>query len=82
MKKLVSLLLCLMMALSSFAVADEITVTGKVTEIEKYGLHLFGVVPHDDAVYEYDAEGKPSVTVPADSPVKKAVHAIFDQLSL
>lgn len=51
-------------------------------EIEKYHLHLMGVVPHDDTVYEYDAEGKPSVTVPADSPVKQAVHRIFDQLAL
>ena len=33
-------------------------------------------------VYAYDAEGKPSVTVPNDSPVKQAVHRIFDQLSL
>ena len=51
-------------------------------EIEKYHLHLMGVVPHDDTVYEYDAEGKPSFTVPADSPVKQAVHRIFDQLAL
>ena len=51
-------------------------------EIEKYHLHLMGVVPHDDTVYEYDAEGKPNVTVPADSPVKQAVHRIFDQLAL
>ena len=51
-------------------------------EIEKYHLHHMGVVPHDDTVYEYDAEGKPSVTVPADSPVKQAVHRIFDQLAL
>ena len=51
-------------------------------EIEKYGMRLVGVVPHDEAVYECDAEGKPSVSVPMDSPVKKAVHAIFDQLAL
>ena len=51
-------------------------------EIDKYGMRLMGVVPHDDTVYEYDAEGKPSVTVPADSPVKQAVHRIFDQLAL
>ena len=51
-------------------------------EIEKYHLNLMGVVPHDDTVYEYDAEGKPSVTVPADSPVKQAVHHILDQLAL
>ena len=51
-------------------------------EIEKYGMRLLGVVPHDDTVYEYDSEGKPSVTVPLDSPVKKAVRGIFDQLTL
>ena len=51
-------------------------------EIDRHGLKLMGVVPHDDTVYEYDAEGKPSVTVPADSPVKQAVHRIFDQLAL
>ena len=51
-------------------------------EIAKYKMRLMGVVPHDDAVYECDAEGKPSVDVPMDSPVKQAVHRIFDQLSL
>ena len=51
-------------------------------EIDKYGMKLIGVVPHDDTVYEYDAEGKPSVTVPGDSPVKQAVRKIFDQLAL
>ena len=51
-------------------------------EIGKYRLKLMGVVPHDETVYEYDAEGRPSVTVPADSPVKQAVRRIFDQLKL
>jgi len=55
---------------------------GVQEEIGKYGMKLFGVVPHDDTVYEYDAEGRPSVTVPQDSPVKQAVHRIFDQLTL
>jgi len=55
---------------------------GVRAEIDKYGMKLVGVVPHDDTVYEYDAEGKPSVTVPADAPVKQAVHKIFDQLAL
>lgn len=55
---------------------------GVMEEIEKYHLKLIGVVPHDETVYEYDAEGRPSVTVPADSPVKQAVRKIFDQLSL
>jgi CO dehydrogenase maturation factor len=52
-------------------------------EIEKYPLmKLIGVIPHDETVYEYDAEGKPSVTVPADSPVKVAARRIFDGLTL
>ena len=51
-------------------------------EIDKYGMKLIGVVPHDDTVYAYDAEGKPSVTVPENSPVKQAVHRIFDSLTL
>ena len=55
---------------------------GVQAEIDKYGLKLIGVVPHDDTVYAYDAEGKPSVTVPAHSPVKQAVHRILDQLQL
>ena len=55
---------------------------GVEEEIQKYGLNLIGVVPQDDTVYDYDAEGKPSVTVPEESPVKQAVHKIFDQLSL
>ena len=55
---------------------------GVQEEIGKYGLKLMGVVPHDDTVYEYDAEGRPSVTVPKDSPVKAAVRRIFYQLTL
>ena len=51
-------------------------------EIDKYGLDLIGVVPQAETVYSYDAEGKPSVTVPDDSPVKQAVHQIFDQLNV
>ena len=55
---------------------------GVQAEIDKYGLKLIGVVPHDATVYQYDAEGKPSVTVPGSSPVKQAVHRIFDGLTL
>lgn len=51
-------------------------------EIEKYGMRLLGVVPHDDTVYEFDADGKPSVEVPDSSPVKQAAFKIFDQLNL
>ena len=51
-------------------------------EIAKQGLDLIGVVPQDETVYEYDAEGKPSVTVPEDTPIKQAAVKIFQDLGL
>jgi CO dehydrogenase maturation factor len=51
-------------------------------EIEKQGLTLLGVVPHDDQVYEYDCEGKPTVNLPDDSPVRLALEEIIKKLSL
>ena len=51
-------------------------------EIEKHGLELFGVLPQDDLVFEYDCEGKPSSKVPEDTPVKQALRAIMNRLNL
>ena len=51
-------------------------------EIEIQGLHLLGVVPQDDTVYEYDCEGRPTAGLPKDNPVKMAAYAIFDKLNL
>ena len=53
---------------------------GTREEIEKQGLHLLGVVPQNDTVYEYDCDGTPTVDLPEDSPVKKAVREIVDKL--
>lgn len=55
---------------------------GTKEEIEKQGLNLLGVVPHDDTVYEYDCDGKPTVKLPADSPVRKALGEIMQKLNL
>ena len=55
---------------------------GTKEEIEKQGLHLLGVVPQDEAVFEYDCEGRPTVQLPEDSPVKKAIREIVDNLGL
>lgn len=55
---------------------------GTMEEIEKQGLNLLGVVPHSVEVYEYDCEGKPTVQLPEDSPVKKALHDIIDKLEI
>lgn len=51
-------------------------------EIELQGLNLLGVVPQDEQVYEYDCAGKPTTQIPADSPVKKALYQILDNLNL
>ena len=48
----------------------------------KQGLELLGVVPHDDTVYEYDCDGKPTVQLPEDSPVRAALKEIVEKLGL
>ena len=45
---------------------------GTKEEIEKQGLHLLGVVPQDETVFEYDCDGTPTTQLPEDSPVKKS----------
>lgn len=51
-------------------------------EIENQGLHLLGVVPQDEDVYEYDCEGKPTTDLPEYNPVKKALREIVSNLNL
>ena len=51
-------------------------------EIERQGLHLLGVIPQDETVYEYDCEGRPTAALPEDNPVKVALKAIVDKLDL
>ena len=53
---------------------------GTREEIEKQSLTLLGVVPHDERVYEYDCDGKPTVTLPEDSPVRTAMNEIIRKL--
>jgi CO dehydrogenase maturation factor len=55
---------------------------GVKEEIEKQKLEVIGVVPQDETIYRYDAEGKPSSTVPEESPVKTALKEILRQLGL
>lgn len=51
-------------------------------EIEKQGLHLLGVVPQDETVYEFDCEGRPTVELPEENPVKVALREIVDKMNL
>ena len=51
-------------------------------EIEKQGLTLFGVLPHDDAVYRCDCEGTPSAKLPDSDPMKIALKGIMQSIGL
>lgn len=53
---------------------------GILEEIDKQGLDLLGVVPHDETIYEYDAEGKPTCDLPSDSKARVAVEGLLDKL--
>ena len=53
---------------------------GAVEEIEKFGMELAGILPHDEMVYEYDGEGKPTSGIPTDNAFKKALYEAFDKM--
>lgn len=55
---------------------------GTKEEIEIQGLNLLGVVPQDELVYEYDCEGRPTIELPQDSPVRAALKEIVAKLNL
>jgi CO dehydrogenase maturation factor len=55
---------------------------GIKTEIERQNLKLLGVLPQDDLVYQYDAEGKPLIALPNDAPVKAALEPLIAKLNL
>ncbi|GHU42491.1 carbon monoxide dehydrogenase [Spirochaetia bacterium] len=55
---------------------------GVKEEIKNQQLNLIGVLPHDDSVYEYDSAGKPTISLPDDSPIKKALGEIIKKLPL
>ena len=55
---------------------------GVKEEIEKHGLTLFGVLPHDEAVYRCDCDGRPSARLPEEEPVKAALRQIAKQIGL
>lgn len=61
---------------------DGILDDGIKDEIGKQNLDLVGVVPQDELVYRYDTDGRPSSSVPDDSPVKAALRGILQKLDL
>lgn len=55
---------------------------GTEEEIVNQGLKLFGVVPQDEEVYEFDCDGRPTVDLPDDSPVKQRLYEILDKITM
>lgn len=55
---------------------------GILEEIRLQKLELIGVVPASEDVYRYDAEGRPTVSLPLDNPVRVAVDDIIKKLAL
>ncbi len=51
-------------------------------EIDRHGLRLIGVLPHDDAVYRCDCAGQPTAKLPDNDPVKTALREIMNGLGL
>ncbi len=53
---------------------------GILEEIEKQGLDFLGLVPQDDLIYEYDAEGRPTSELPSDSKARSAYEKLLKEL--
>ncbi|MDR1099029.1 MAG: AAA family ATPase [Treponema sp.] len=51
-------------------------------EIRAQNLTLAGVLPQDELVYQYDADGKPLIKLPENAPVKQALGEIIKKLAL
>ena len=61
---------------------DGVLEDGVKAEIEKHGLKLFGVLPHDEAVYRCDCNGEPSAKLPESDPMKTALKGIMANIGL
>ena len=48
--------------------------------LEDEGLELFGTVPEDQTVYEFDYQGRPTVDMPGDNTAIRAAGEIFDRI--
>jgi CO dehydrogenase maturation factor len=48
--------------------------------IEARGLDLIGLVPRDERVVEYDAQGRPLFDLPPEAPARRAIFAIYEEL--
>ncbi|MCL5023179.1 MAG: AAA family ATPase [Nitrospirae bacterium] len=49
---------------------------------EGHGLVVGGLVPQDNAIFEYDLQGRPVFVLPGDSPALNSLYRILDTLSI
>lgn len=49
---------------------------------EGYGLNVSGLIPQDETIFEYDLQGMPVFSLPADSIALNAVYKVFDSLRI
>ena len=45
-------------------------------------MKLFGVLPHDEAVYDCDCNGDPSSKLPDTDPMKTALKSVMQSIGL
>ncbi|RUA02122.1 MAG: carbon monoxide dehydrogenase [Deltaproteobacteria bacterium] len=48
--------------------------------IDASGLELAGMIPEDEAVYEFDLNGQPTMTLDMDNPAVQAAFKVFDKV--
>ncbi|MBI9087244.1 MAG: carbon monoxide dehydrogenase [Desulfobacterales bacterium] len=53
---------------------------GLLSLLEAEGIELFGTIPEDDTVYEFDHQGRPTVDMPEDNSAIRAAGEIFDRI--
>ncbi|MCL2774854.1 MAG: AAA family ATPase [Oscillospiraceae bacterium] len=64
------------------AAPDGVLDEGTIEEIENQELELIGIVPQDDEVFSFDSDGIPLISLPETSPVKQALHKIFQRIGV
>jgi CO dehydrogenase maturation factor len=61
---------------------DGIINDGIKEEIAMQQLDLFGIIPQDTLVFEYDSAGTPLIQLPMESPVRQALEKIIQTMEL
>ena len=51
-------------------------------QAEGFGIHVAGLVPQDDRIFEYDLKGLPVFTLPSDSAALATIYRILDSLGI